>query len=222
MFDSAHVQSLDAIPQFRVALMTFLVEARQALAALQMEAQRATEYITHDCAQFWNGEVRRSWEAVNRAKLEIHNAQTFKRISNYVPSCIEEKKALQKAQLRQRTAETKVELVKHWSRQVQQQLNEFEAKLANFTSLLDGDMPQAVAALERISNALAHYLAVQAPPAAREPVVNSSGQTFGERDSISPPDSGEAAPPPTGMEQPAAEPSDGSASPAAAEPRGTS
>jgi hypothetical protein len=90
---SANVQSLTAISEFRSALCTFMVEARQALAALEMESRRAVDYITHDQAQHWTGEVRRGREQVQERKIDIHNTRTFKRIGDYIPSCIDEKKA---------------------------------------------------------------------------------------------------------------------------------
>jgi hypothetical protein len=165
---AANVQSLSAISEFRAALCTFMVEARQALAALEMEARRAVDYITHDQAQVWNSEVRRGREQVQERKLEIHNTRTFKRIGDYVPSCIEEKKELAKAERRLHVAEIKVEAVRHWSRVAEQAFREFQARMAQFVSILDGELPKATARLERMLASLDHYLAVQAPSAGRE------------------------------------------------------
>ena len=163
---SAHVQSVRAIAEFRAALCTFMVEARQALAAIEMEARRAVEYITHEQAQAWNHEVRRGRENVQQCKLDIHNTRTFKRIGHYRPSCIDEKKELDKAQRRLHLAEAKVEAVRHWGRVAEQAFREFHTRLTQFTSLLDGEMPKAVGALERVLAALDRYLAVEAPAAA--------------------------------------------------------
>jgi hypothetical protein len=178
---SAHVQSQRAIAEFRAALCTFIVEARQALAAIEMEARRAIEYITHDQAQAWNHEVRRGRENVQQCKLDIHNTRTFKRVGHYTPSCIDEKKELDKAQRRLHMAEAKVEAVRHWGRVAEQAFREFHTRLTQFTSLLDGDMPKAVAALERVLTALDRYLAVETPaalttkPAAGQYLADSAG-----------------------------------------------
>jgi hypothetical protein len=171
---SANVQSQTAISDFRAALCTFMVEARQALAAIEMEARRAVEYITETQAQAWQGEVRRGCEKVAQAKLEIHNVRTFKRIGDYIPSCIDEKKELDKAERRLRIAETKVEAARHWGRVVEQAFREFQARLAQFISVLDGDLPKAVATLERILMTLDRYLAVETPMAAAQSVAAES------------------------------------------------
>jgi hypothetical protein len=165
---SAYVQSKGAISDFRAALSTFVVEARQALAALAMEARRAQEYITHDQAQAWQSEARRSHEEVAQCNLAIHNARTFKRIGEYTPSCIDEKKDLDRAERRLRLAEAKIEAVRHWGRVSEQAIREFQARLAQFISILDGDLPKAIAAMERILASLDQYFAVQAPIAQRE------------------------------------------------------
>jgi hypothetical protein len=171
---SAHVQSIVAIPEFRAALCTFIIEARQALAAMEMEARRALEYITHDQAAAWQGEARRSRESVAQCNLAIHNARTFKRIGEYIPSCIDEKKELEKAERRVKVADQKVEAVRHWSRVSEQAVREFQARLAQFVSMLDGDLPKAVAALERILTSLDRYLVVDAPAAAREGAISTT------------------------------------------------
>ena len=174
---SANVQSLTAISDFRAALCTFMVEARQALAALEMEARRAVEHITHDQAQLWTSEVRRGREQVQQCKLDIHNTRTFKRIGDYIPSCIDEKKALAKAERRLHVAERKVEAVRHWGRIAEQAFREFQARLAQFVSILDGELPKATARLERMLASLDRYLAVQAPSVAAVATEATSGES---------------------------------------------
>jgi hypothetical protein len=165
---AAQVQSTTAISDFRSAMCTFCVEARQAVAAIEMEARRALEYIIQDQAQYWHVEVRRGRDKVQQCKIEIHNARTFKKIANYTPSCIEEKKELAKAERRLQIAEAKVEAVRHWGRAAEQEFREFQARLGQFTGTLDGELPKAVALLERFLSSLDRYLAVAAPQAVRE------------------------------------------------------
>ena len=150
---------------------------RQALAALEMEARRAVDYITHDQAQAWQNEVRRGREKVQQCKLEIHNTRTFKRIGNYTPSCIDEKKELAKSERRLNIADAKVEAVRHWGRVAEQAFREFQARLAQFISLLDGELPKGVCALDRMLVSLESYLAVQTPSAVREPADETAGPT---------------------------------------------
>ena len=97
----ARVTNVAALPEFRAMLATFAVEVRQALDEVEMEARKALDWITHDQPAYWQGEIRRSSDAVARAKDDLSQSRTYKRIDEYVPSCAEEKKVLECAKQRQ-------------------------------------------------------------------------------------------------------------------------
>jgi hypothetical protein len=176
---SANVQYAPAIDDFRAALCTFVTESRQSVAALEMEVRRAVEYISHDQAKFWQAETRRGQERVQAAKIAMHNAKTFKTIGNHTPSLVEEKKELEKQQRRLKHVEDKIEAVRYWSRIAEQAFREYQATLAQFVSMLDGDLPKSVSTLERVSRALERYMALAAPESvAREAPSESEAQSM--------------------------------------------
>src|SRR5215470_13087188 len=88
----ARVTNVASIDDFRVALAEFAVQVRQAITDLEMETHRAMDWISVDRPAHWKGEVRRSSDLVARAKDELAHSRTFKRMGDFVPSCIEEKK----------------------------------------------------------------------------------------------------------------------------------
>jgi len=163
MFDKAHVGSIAIIDEFHAALAKFAHDAHQALITLDLEIRRGVDWIRIDRAQHWANEVRRGYEAVARAKDELHRCMTFKSTEHFTPSCIDEKKALQRAQERLRHAEQKVEAVKHWTRQLQHELNEYTGRLTQFHAILDGDVPDAMALLGRMQQSLQRYVTTTAP-----------------------------------------------------------
>ncbi len=147
------------------SLATFALETRQALGEVEMEARRALDWITHDRPAYWQAEIRRSTEAVARAKDELAQSRTYKRIDEYVPSCAEEKKLLEMAKRRLEYAEAKLETVRKWSRAAQQAVDKFKGPIQRFAAVFDGDIPQALAVLDRMSDALARYAATGTPGA---------------------------------------------------------
>ncbi len=165
MFDKAHVGSITAIGDFQASLAGFADSARQALITLDLEIRRAVDWIRVDRAQHWAHEIRRGYEAVARAKDELHRCLTFKGTEHFTPSCIDEKKALQKAQERLRHAEEKAEAVKRWSRALQHELNEYTGRLTQFHAVLDGDVPDGLALLGRMQQILERYVTTTAPTA---------------------------------------------------------
>lgn len=162
---TAHVQSVPALVDFRTALTIYVAESKQGLMAMDTEIRRAVDWVAVDRAQYWRGEIRRATDAVARARDDLHNARIFKRMDDYVPSCIDEKKALQRAQERLQNAELKAEAVKRWGRAIQHELNEFTGRMAQFATMLEADLPKAVATLERILDALDRYTSMSGPGA---------------------------------------------------------
>src|SRR5262249_47743755 len=140
--ESAHVSSIAAIQDFRNALVEYVAESKQGLVALDLEIRRGVDWVRVDRAQYWRGETRRAMEALARAKDDYHNARTFKTMNDHVPSCIDEKKAIERAERRLRPSEQKAEAVRKWSRALQHELNEFSGRLAQTAAVLEGDMPR--------------------------------------------------------------------------------
>ncbi len=165
MHEKAHVHSLAALQDFRGALASYVAESKKGVIGLEVEIRRAYDYIAVDRAQFWRSEIRRAMEAVARARDDLHNARTFKGMDGYTPSCIDEQKALQRAQDRLKLAEQKAEAVKKWTRAVQHELNEYIGRMSQFAALLDGDLPKAMASMDRILAALDTYFSTIAPRA---------------------------------------------------------
>lgn len=159
----AHITQVAALPEFRSALATFTFEARQAMTDVQLEIRRALDWITHDRAAHWREEARRAQDAVTRAKDDLANSRTFKRIGDYVPACVDEKRALENAKRRLAHAEKKLAAVKYWSHAAPRAVDEFQGPVQQLMGLLDGDMPRAIAVLQRMTSALERYAATGVP-----------------------------------------------------------
>ena len=159
----ARVTDVAVLDDFRIALADFTLSVRQALTDLQLEIRRAMDWISVDRAAHWQAEARRSSDLVARAKDELAHSKTFKRMDDYTPSCVEEKKAVDMAKRRLEHAEQKVEAVRHWSRAAQVAVDEFQGPVQQLLAMLDGDIPRAIALLERMSRALEDYAATGVP-----------------------------------------------------------
>ena len=69
----------------------------------------------------------------------------FRKVSEERASCIEEKKALERAKRRLQEAETKVEAIAHWVVAVEKAVNEYRGSRSQFGNWLEVDFPKAVA-----------------------------------------------------------------------------
>lgn len=160
---AARITSIDAVGTVNAALRRFQEEATSALQDLEMEVQRALDWIQHDRKDYWRNQVRRSSERTSEAKLALQQSQTFRRIGDYQPACREEKKMLDAATRRLHESEEKVERVRHWSRAVDHAAKEYKAGIHHLTCWLEAELPQAFIALHRMIAALDAYVSSQPP-----------------------------------------------------------
>ena len=99
-------------------------------------------------------------QVINVALVDVD--ATIDRPDNQ-PSCIEEKKALEKARARLARAEQKAEAVRRWTPVVLQQFRETCVRLVHFQEVVDVDAPRAVARVEQMLRALDAYREVASP-----------------------------------------------------------
>jgi hypothetical protein len=187
MGESAQVSSIAAIEDFRRALVQFAQHTAQSLCEMETEIRRAFDWLTHDQLKYWQAEVQRSGRALLEAKTELQNAQTARRMDDYTPSCIQERKKVEHIRQRQELAQSKVEAVRRWSQAVAREIDEFKIRSAQISTMLEADVPKAVAALDRILLSLDAYVQTTAPAFAQVPIEEAAGQTMSQRgESITP------------------------------------
>ena len=141
----------------------FRADAASALDDLEMEIRRAVEWINHECRQYWSHEVHRAWQGLYEAQVQLQQAMTYHRVAERQPTCADQKKAVQQAKLRLSTAQIKVEAVAHWALMIDRAVHEYRGNRAHLVNWLDSDLPQAVAALGRMTAALETYITLGAP-----------------------------------------------------------
>lgn len=163
MSQQADVKSIDILAFLKAAFAGFAHETGQAVSEVEIQGQRAVDWICVDRAAHWKAEVRRMNELVNKAIKDLEHCRTFKKVGDNAPSCIEEKKALDKARQRLARAEEKAEAVRRWTPVVQQQYREAGVRLVRFREVIDVDCPRAIAQLERMLKALDAYREVASP-----------------------------------------------------------
>jgi methylphosphotriester-DNA--protein-cysteine methyltransferase len=176
MSTQADVKSIDTLAFVKAAFAAFAHETGQAVSECEMQGQRAVDWITVDQAGHWKAECRRMADLVNKAIKDLEHCRTFKKVGDNTPSCVEEKKALEKARQKLARAEQKAEAVRRWTPVVQQQFREACVRLVRFREVIDVDCPRAMAQLERMLKALDAYRQVASPTDGSGDTGAGSGQ----------------------------------------------
>ena len=181
MSGGARLTSIDAVRKMAAAVQAFRDVAGSAADELQMEMRRAAEWIHHDRKEYWARELRRAYDRLADAKVQLQQAKTYRRIGDRAPSCIDEKKAVEAASRRLRLVEEKVEAVRRWERVIERNIDECRGALTQFSGTVQLDLTKGLAALDRMTESLETYVAAGIPanlapqplekssPAAREP-----------------------------------------------------
>ncbi len=188
---SANVTSLDALRDFKVALRQFEEDVQDAIVTLELEGRRPVDWIEHDRSQYWPREVRKASDATSEARIVLERCElTISQEDRR--SCYDERKALEKAKRRLRTAEEKVVAVRRWRMQIRKEVEEFEVQLAKLKQYLETDLVRGIAVLERMSAALSQYAQQGGPPTAATSSGEAGGATTSLNEADSPAGTGDA------------------------------
>ncbi len=169
MASGANLKSIDAIRDFRAALIEFMEEGKMALMEAHSDVLKTTMWIQHDRIGHWQHAVRKRHEKVQQCKSELYRAQMQSRDER--PSCVVERKALAKAQQEADEAQRKIDACKKSMALLDREGLLFKAALAGFSTSLELDMPNVVAHLERLMDTISKYVAMVAPSDDSRPLV---------------------------------------------------
>jgi hypothetical protein len=176
MSGSAQIQSIEAVGLLSGALRRFAEESSVALIDLDLELNRALQWIHEDRRDYWADQIRRAWEQINEARQELDRSMA-NAIGGQRPTCHEERKALERAKRRLRLAEEKAEAVRRWTHAADRESLQFRVAAGQLTGWLQAEFPQAIAALGRMRTALEFYVAGAGPASASPPETTAREDT---------------------------------------------
>jgi hypothetical protein len=167
MSESANVKSIDAIREFRAALVTFAEEGRSALDAVEFDINRTIQWLRHEQPAFWQRQVRVRTDEVNRAQSDLYRKQAStegQRLSH-----VDERRALARAQQRLEEANRKLAAVRRWAQALEHEADLYRGQVQPLARLIDSGVPATVARLDRAAQRLEEYFAIAPAAGADEP-----------------------------------------------------
>ena len=173
MAQSAKVLSIQALKDFRVALITFTEEARNALGGVDMELKRMRDWLERDQLSYWQMQVKRRHEAMMMARTELYRRRISQQGSDAI-SDTEQKEALKEAQRRLRIAEEKVAIVKKLIPIFHHAMAEYISHATPLADHLSGGIDKSLGSLAKMIDSLEAYLALNAPAAPRVEAMGGS------------------------------------------------
>ena len=159
---SANIRNIEAINDFRVALIIFMEGALSALQMMGMELNQSAEWIEHDRPHYWKNQERVAFDRVAQTRTAYETCR-MRTVAGHRPSCIEERVAYEAAKRRAQHCHEQIAVIKRWARKLSQESDEFMGRLARLQTMLEVDLPKSVARLEKMSTHLEAYAEIDKP-----------------------------------------------------------
>lgn len=164
MGSKANIRSPEVLQRFRHRFLEFNKSAQTALELIQGDVRSVSEWLRREQLPYWRRELRRRQDAVKDAWRDYvyarhgHGSEKMGK-----PSCVDERKALERAKRRKEEAERKIEIVERWRIALDREAEKLLAPCTKLRILLDDLAPKAVARLDHMLDRLEEYLMPAAP-----------------------------------------------------------
>ncbi|MBI1310683.1 hypothetical protein GC176_05185 [bacterium] len=156
----ANVKSIEAIRNFRVALIRFTEKVADAVESMKDQVFHAVSWVELEQPRHWHQQELTAYDRVSEARIQLEVSKMRKETADFRPSLIEEKQALRAAKRRLEYCRQKVQLVKAAAFKVRHEADEFQGRLGQVDQVLETDLPNMIAMLERMLTALEAYAEV--------------------------------------------------------------
>lgn len=179
MTESARIYDIEALKAARAALAVFAEEASAALASVDADIQRVSQWLNSDRPNHWKMELRHRQNKVESIKGEIMRKRII--AAPDPASVVLEERRLQRAAERVEEARRRLECTKRWAPVWDREAMMYKGSTRSLTEALHSDIPRGMAILARMMETMEEYESIVPPP--------------GEPDAP-PPSSSHGAPPP--------------------------
>lgn len=170
----ANVQSLDTLRDVRLALIAFQEKAAGALGAVRTKVDRTLAWLEQDRPLYWKDQERHAYDGVATARVAYDTCR-LRTVGGRHPECIEERVALKRAKERLEFCQQKVDAVRRWNQEARGQADDYRGRSGPLQRLLDEDVPNVLAMLGRMIDAIEAYAEVTAVPSETAVVQSHPG-----------------------------------------------
>lgn len=163
MSEQVKVEDLEVFRLFRAALLKFAQAAGESLSHADGEISRTHTWLENEQATYWQGQIRKRTEMVAAARDALRQKKLFKDSTGRTPNAIQEEKALAQCLAALEHAQAKFEAVRKWLPKLEKAAELYSGGVSRLQGTVTGDIPKAVALLDRLAETLEEYVQIEAP-----------------------------------------------------------
>lgn len=160
MAEQANVASIEALEDFRAALLRYRERTTRALDDVSGEIKRTREWLGFEKRTAWEGEVKRRQRRLEQVEAELTSAK----LSALQDDLSTHQMQVRKARRLLEEAEEKLRRTKKWVRDFDAVVDPAVRPLESLRDRVSSDLPKALASLDGMIRALGEY-AERAPGA---------------------------------------------------------
>jgi hypothetical protein len=191
MPDQVRVEDFEAFRTLRAALLKFAQAADLALANADSQVARAHQWLENEQTTYWQSQFRKRSEMAVKAKEAVRQKKLYKDSSGRTPGAVEEEKFLSRCVAAVAEAEQKMQNVRKWLPRLEKARDAYRGGVAMLNRDVGGEIPKAVALLDRLAQSLEEYSQIEVPETAAPDIAGASENTMARA-----PDELPATPPP--------------------------
>lgn len=168
MPEAANVRSLDALRDFRAALILFIDKAKRSVTTAEAEVFRCQNWVGHEQLLHWRHEIRRGDELLSQAKSELFRATISQPDNPRGPTDQLRLVANRKKEIAH--AQEKLKKTHHWTRVLEHENHEFRSAMSPLAGSLESDLPKAIAKIDNAISYLERYITDRIKSTNNEPL----------------------------------------------------
>lgn len=158
---NAKVISIDAIKQFRAALIKFAEHTNAALGNADSDVHRALNWLDMDAKAYWQSELRKAQTKFGQAQEALRMKVLYKNLDGTTPSAVDEKKEVAKWKARIEVCQQKQVAVQRYTNLIQRESVMYKGAVQRFATTIQSGVPRGIARLDRVMAAIERYLQAQ-------------------------------------------------------------
>jgi len=158
---SAKVKSTDALIDFRACLVKQCEEYSFAIQSGKSDIRKMQHWLKHEQAPYLKKLLEKCQETLSRTKIELLRKKNV--VSTKTNSCIDEKRALEKAKKHFEEVQDKLRNLKKWIIQLEKDALDFNGQIQGLTTVVDTTLPKAQSRLEQMVLSIENYQNASSP-----------------------------------------------------------
>jgi len=166
MADQVKVEDFEVFGLFRAAMLKFAQGVTQSLSNADSQIARTHSWLEGEQRSYWEGQIRKRQEAVLKARDAVRQKKLYKDFSGHTRTAIEEEKILAQCVAAVEEAQRKLEAIRKWLPRLEKAADLYRSGVSRLSRTVEGDVPRAVALLDRLAVSLEGYVQIEAPAGA--------------------------------------------------------